>query len=62
MLEATLALATIVRAASIESRNDDFPVATPFTVAAAAPIDARVHARTSTRLRSRSHESHIAQS
>lgn len=47
MLEATLALATIVRAARIESLNDDFPLATPFTVVAAEPIDARVHPRTS---------------
>ena len=45
MLEATLALATIVRATRIESLNDDFPLATPFTVVAAAPIGARVHAR-----------------
>ena len=49
MLEATLALATIIRAARIESLNDDFPLATPFTVVAAEPISARVHARTSTR-------------
>jgi cytochrome P450 len=48
MLEATLALATILRAARIESRDDDFPLATPFTVVAAAPILARAHARTST--------------
>jgi cytochrome P450 len=45
MLEATLALATIIRTARIESMGDDFPMATPFTVVAAAPIDARVHAR-----------------
>ena len=45
MLEATLALATIIRAARIESLDDDFPLATPFTVVAAAPIKARVHAR-----------------
>ncbi len=45
MLEATLALATIVRAARIESLNDDFPLATPFTVVAAEPVGARVHAR-----------------
>ena len=48
MLEATLALATIIRAARIESLNDDFPLATPFTVIAAEPIRARVHARAST--------------
>lgn len=42
MLEATLALATIVRAAEIESLDENFPLATPFTVVAAAPIRARV--------------------
>jgi cytochrome P450 len=52
MLEATLALATVIRAARIESLGDDFPLATPFTVVAAAPIGARVHARTSTLVRS----------
>jgi cytochrome P450 len=61
MLEATLALATIIRAARIESLNDDFPLATPFTVVAAEPIDARVHARTSTPARSWSHDSPVAQ-
>jgi cytochrome P450 len=61
MLEATLALATIVRAARIESLNDDFPLATPFTVVAAEPIDARVHARTSTRAASWSREPAVAQ-
>ena len=45
MLEATLALATVIRAARIESLGHDFPLATPFTVVASAPIDARVHAR-----------------
>jgi cytochrome P450 len=62
MLEATLALATIIRAARIESLNDDFPLATPFTVVAAEPIGARVHARTSTRAESESHNSPVAQS
>jgi cytochrome P450 len=62
MLEATLALATIVRAARIESLNDDFPLATPFTVVAAEPIDARVHVRTSTRAGSWSSDSALAQS
>jgi cytochrome P450 len=57
MLEATLALATIVRAARIESLTDDFLLATPFTVVAAAPIDARVHARASTPARPWSHDS-----
>ena len=52
MLEVTLALATLIRAARIESLGDDFPLATPFTVVAAAPIGARVHARTSTLVRS----------
>jgi cytochrome P450 len=46
MLEATLALATIVRTAQIESLDEDFPLATPFTVVAAAPIRARIRART----------------
>ena len=44
MLEATLALATIVRAAEIESFDENFPLATPFTVVAAAPISARIRA------------------
>jgi cytochrome P450 len=47
MLEATLALATIIRAARIESLKGDFPLATPFTVVAAESVDARVHVRTS---------------
>jgi cytochrome P450 len=42
MLEATLALATIIRAAEIESLDPDFPLKTPFTVIAAGPIRARV--------------------
>jgi cytochrome P450 len=42
MLEATLALATIVRAVEIESLGTDFPLDTPFTVVAAAPVRARV--------------------
>ncbi|GBE66039.1 cytochrome P450 [Mycobacterium sp. MFM001] len=54
MLEATLALATIVRAARIESLDDDFPLATPFTVVAAEPIVARVHVRASVRVPSSS--------
>ena len=44
MLEATLALATIVRAVEIESLDLGFPLETPFTVVAAAPIRARVQA------------------
>jgi cytochrome P450 len=47
MLEATLALATIVRAARVESLHDDFPLDVPFTVVAAEPITARVHGRPS---------------
>ncbi len=42
MLEATLALATIIRTAEIESLSADFPLETPFTVVAGAPIRARV--------------------
>jgi cytochrome P450 len=51
MLEATLALATIVRGARIESLKDDFPLATPFTVVAAEPINARVRVRSATPVR-----------
>jgi cytochrome P450 len=46
MLEATLALATIIRRTEIHSLNDDFPLAFPFTMVAAAPIRAEVKART----------------
>jgi cytochrome P450 len=46
MLEATLALATIVRSTEIRSIDSDFPVVVPFTMVAAAPIRARVRART----------------
>jgi cytochrome P450 len=42
MLEATLALATIIRAAEIESLDLDFALETPFTVVAAGPVRARV--------------------
>lgn len=45
MLEATLALATIVREMSVTSLRDDFPVETPFTVIAAEPIPARITRR-----------------
>lgn len=45
-LEATLALATIIRKTRIHSLGDDFPLATPFTMIAAEPILARVCART----------------
>ena len=45
MLEATLALATVMRAVSVEALRDDFPVETPFTVMAAAPVPARITTR-----------------
>lgn len=45
MLEATLALASIVRMAEIRSLDDDFPVVVPFTTVAAGPVRARVRLR-----------------
>ena len=45
MLEATLGLATIIRHTEIQSLDDDFPLAVPFTMVAAAPIRARVRPR-----------------
>ncbi|HWS94705.1 MAG TPA: cytochrome P450 [Mycobacterium sp.] len=45
MLEATLALATILRRAKIHSLSSDFPTITPLTMIAAAPIRARVGPR-----------------
>lgn len=45
MLEATLALATIIREVSITSLHDDFPLASPFTVVADGPIPARITRR-----------------
>jgi cytochrome P450 len=45
MLEATLALATIIRRREIQSLGADFPIATPFTTVAAGPIMARVRSR-----------------
>ncbi|MGE2689996.1 cytochrome P450 [Mycolicibacterium pulveris] len=45
MLEATLALATIIRRTEIRSVNPDFPIITPFTTVAAEPIRAKVHCR-----------------
>jgi cytochrome P450 len=45
MLEATLALATIVRRVDIVSLEDDFPLAMPFTMVPAGPIWARVRRR-----------------
>lgn len=44
-LEATLAIATIVRSVEIRSLQDGFPVASPFTTVAAAPVRASVRAR-----------------
>ena len=44
MLEATLALATIMRRTEIQSIDADFPMIVPFTTVAAAPIRARVKA------------------
>ncbi|MFL6108883.1 MAG: cytochrome P450 [Marmoricola sp.] len=46
MLEATLGLATIIRATRVESVDDTFPLALPFTMTADGPIRARVAART----------------
>ena len=43
MLEATLALATIIRRTEIQSIDADFPIIVPFTTVAAAPIRAQVN-------------------
>jgi cytochrome P450 len=48
MLEATLALATIIRRTEIHSTDEEFPMAVPFTMVAAKPIRARVTAPTRT--------------
>jgi cytochrome P450 len=45
MLEASLALATIIRRTEIHSLRTDFPLAVPFTTVAAEPIPARVRRR-----------------
>jgi cytochrome P450 len=45
MLEATLALATVIRRAEIRSIDPDFPMIVPFTTVAAEPIRVRVKAR-----------------
>lgn len=45
MLEATLGLATIVRAVRVESLEPRFPLAVPFTMTAGGPIPALVTAR-----------------
>lgn len=47
MLEITLALATIIRDTEIQSLDDDFPLAVPFTMVAASRIPARVKRRKS---------------
>jgi cytochrome P450 len=46
MLEAALAVATIIRRVEIRSTEKVFPIATPFSLVAAAPIRARVHTHT----------------
>jgi cytochrome P450 len=43
MLEATLALATIIRSIDIKSMDPEFPIIVPFTTIAAAPIRARAN-------------------
>jgi cytochrome P450 len=45
MLEATLALATILRRVEIHSLSRDFPTITPLTMVAAAPVRANVEPR-----------------
>jgi cytochrome P450 len=45
MLELALALGTVVRRTEIRSVNSEFPMATPFTLVASAPIMARVSSR-----------------
>ncbi len=45
MLEATLALATILRRVKIDSLSGDFPTITPLTMIAAAPVRANVAPR-----------------
>ncbi|KRE27852.1 cytochrome P450 [Mycobacterium sp. Soil538] len=44
-LETTLALATVIRAMTIESLDDDFECEVPFTTVAKGPIKARVNPR-----------------
>ncbi len=45
MLEAALALATIIRRTEIRALRSDFPLAFPFTMVAGAPVLAEVNAR-----------------
>jgi cytochrome P450 len=47
MLEATLALATIMQHVEVRSLDDDFPMAVPFTMVAGGPIRARIKRRDS---------------
>jgi cytochrome P450 len=49
MLEATLALATIVRRVEVQSLSADFPLTVAMTMVPAAPIPARVRARATRR-------------
>lgn len=46
MLEATLALATIIRNVEVVSLHKDFPLAVPFTMVAAEAVPARIRRRT----------------
>jgi cytochrome P450 len=45
VLEAALALATIVRDVELHSLNEDFPLAVPFTMVAGGPIPSRITRR-----------------
>ena len=45
MLEATLAVATVIRGVRLAAMEADFPLAVPFTMVPAGPIHARVTAR-----------------
>jgi cytochrome P450 len=45
MIEATLALATIIRRTEIDSVSEEFPMIVPFTTVAAEPILARTRIR-----------------
>jgi cytochrome P450 len=47
MLEAALALATIMQHVEVQSLDDDFPMAVPFTMVAGGPIRARIKRRDS---------------
>ena len=47
MLEATLALASIMRKVEVTARDSEFPIALPFTLTAGGPIIATIRARQS---------------